>query len=143
MVKSKRVSNTGVNVILIGFIVMAGFLAMLAVARSHRREAFSNKDNDDVAVIELYFADWCGHCKRAKPEWQSCCDEFDGKEVGGKTIKFKEIDCSDNKDTEIQAIMDENDVKGFPTVLGKCGGRTQQLQGQVNRESLEKFIIQL
>ncbi len=59
----------------------------------------------DKRVI-LYFADWCGHCTRFKPEW----------EILKKMLRSKGVSCA-----EYEADADRNvipsTVTGYPTII--------------------------
>jgi len=56
--------------------------------------------------LTLFYADWCGHCKTMKPEW----DKF----KNGKYGKH----CKDYESKEITSEMSEKyGVKGYPTIL--------------------------
>ena len=57
--------------------------------------------------MNLYYADWCGHCKNFKPEWKN----FEENSQFKDKINIKSIDCTDNTQ-----VVKENKVEGFPTV---------------------------
>jgi thioredoxin-like negative regulator of GroEL len=63
-------------------------------------ETISNT-NDEYFI--LFYAPWCGHCKRVKPTWS---------ELSHATIKVAEVDCQDNRD-----ICMQFEIKGYPTML--------------------------
>lgn len=48
----------------------------------------------------MFYAPWCGHCKKAKPEYQAAADKL-AKESNSKV--FAAVDCTTNegKDTAI------------------------------------------
>ena len=51
----------------------------------------SSKD----AEIMFFYANWCPHCKAAKPHWKEVTDEYEGKEVNGYNLVFTEVDCTE------------------------------------------------
>ena len=57
--------------------------------------------------FEFYYADWCPHCKRAKPHVRKLMKEYSNVEM---------IDCVENPD-QCKAA----DVNGYPTI--KIGGK--------------------
>lgn len=55
-----------------------------------------------------FFAPWCGHCKKMKPDWDKMAEEYkDSANVG-----FADVDCTaDGKD-----ICSKVGVRGYPTI---------------------------
>ena len=65
------------------------------------------------AKIMFFTADWCPHCKRAKPEWDKFVESYNGKDVGFYKIVTEEIDCSNGENPKIQ----EYSIDGYPTLI--------------------------
>ncbi|GLV40971.1 uncharacterized protein CBL_04495 [Carabus blaptoides fortunei] len=57
-------------------------------------------------VLVMFYAPWCGHCKKAKPEFTAAADKF----KDDPKIEFSAIDC-----TTQQTLCSFNEVKGYPT----------------------------
>lgn len=58
-------------------------------------------------VLVMFYAPWCGHCKRAKPEFNRAAESFkDDPRVG-----LAAVDC-----TKHQSVCSAHSVKGFPTI---------------------------
>ncbi|XP_076456070.1 protein disulfide-isomerase A5-like [Babylonia areolata] len=57
-------------------------------------------------ALVMFYAPWCGHCKKAKPEFMAAAAKFkeDGK------VMFGAVDC-----TTQQGICAAHDVTGYPT----------------------------
>lgn len=68
-------------------------------------EAFSNAENSPALV--MYYAEWCGHCKRAKPEFQKLMDSYKGP------VKIMMVDCEAPENAN---LVKSQDIKGFPTI---------------------------
>ncbi len=67
-------------------------------------EAFSN-ENDKCFV--MYYAPWCGHCKRAKPEFEKLMK-------GNKSdVKIMMINSDDKENAD---LLKSQNIKGFPTI---------------------------
>ena len=62
--------------------------------------------------ITLYYADWCGHCTRFKPEWEALKNSLDQLDIG-----HNEYEESKNKKT-----VQDAGVEGFPTIRIKRDG---------------------
>lgn len=66
------------------------------------------------SVLVMFYAPWCGHCKKAKPEYQAAADKL-AKESDSKV--FAAVDCTTNegKDTAIphtwHILNIDNEVK--------------------------------
>lgn len=56
--------------------------------------------------VVLYFAEWCGHCKRFKPEWEILKTE----------LKKKGISFAEYEDSKDEAVMQSAGVNGYPTI---------------------------
>lgn len=65
------------------------------------------KDNEKQLV--LFYADWCGHCKKMKPDWDAAA-----KEVGAE--KMIKVNVGDGTPEQVKTMTDYG-VKGFPTIL--------------------------
>lgn len=57
-------------------------------------------------VLVMFYAPWCGHCKKAKPELTGAADKF----VDDAKVEFAAVDC-----TVYQTLCTLNDVSGYPT----------------------------
>lgn len=59
-------------------------------------------------VFIKFFAPWCGHCKKMKPDWDKLMEEYEGH----ATALIGDCDCT----AECKPKCDENGVRGFPTL---------------------------
>ena len=82
-----------------------GFNAHIGELRgSFEFEAFTNET--DPAFV-MYYADWCGHCKRAKPHFNKLMDS------NKSNVKVMMINSEDKENTE---LVKSQNIKGFPTI---------------------------
>lgn len=75
-----------------------------ALKSSFHFEAFDNKNQP---MLVMYYAEWCGHCKRAKPEFQKLMESYHGP------VKLMMVDCEAPENAE---LVKSQDIKGFPTI---------------------------
>ena len=100
---------------------------------------FTKGGEDDIALVEMFSVDWCPHCKKAKPVWKEVKDEYNGKVINGKTVKFVIIDCT-KETADVQKLIKENDIKGYPTVKLKADGKSHDFDAKITRPALEQFL---
>ena len=77
----------------------------------------------------MFFAPWCGHCKRLAPTWE----ELAGKMNVEKEVTIGKVDC-----TEQTTLCSAQDVTGYPTLKFFKSG--VEYSGDRDLASLEKFI---
>lgn len=89
------------------------------------------KGGGELAVIILYKAEWCGHCKQFKSEWERLTNmnEFKNK------IKFETVD-ADSQADKVEAA----EVTGFPTILLRTGNKIITYNKDRDADSLAIFI---
>jgi protein disulfide-isomerase A6 len=82
-----------------------GFNAHIGELRgSFEFEAF---DNQNSPAFAMYYANWCGHCKTTKPQFQQLMDNYKGN------VKLMMIDCEAPENKE---LVQSQGIKGFPTL---------------------------
>jgi len=83
----------------------------------------------------MFYAPWCGHCKRLAPAWE----ELAGKMNVEKEVTIGKVDC-----TEQTALCSAQDVTGYPTLKFFKNGAEKEdgvkYRGNRDLASLEKFI---
>ncbi len=107
-----------------------------------KTETFSGIQDGSESDYQLlfFYANWCPHCKVAKPEWEKLKSEMDGKKVNGKTVKFVEYDCTDPS-PEIESIMDKYNVASYPTILlESSGGNVTPFENKPTKDALVNFL---
>lgn len=95
--------------------LLVALLVMLIMCRSKQgREGFGN---GTTPAFTLYHVDWCGHCKRAKPEFQKLDDHYAAD--GYKRLVVRQVDC---EDPVYKAEVSAMNVRGYPTMYFHPGG---------------------
>ncbi len=89
-------------------------------------EAFSNSE----PMFVMYFAEWCGHCKRAKPEFKKLMDSYKGP------IKIMMVDCEAPENAD---LVKSQNIKGFPTIRYYPNGLNEKFQEYTGGRSFDDF----
>lgn len=95
---------------------------------------------DKKADMMFFFAEWCPHCKTAKPEWEKMKAAYANRSVNGYEIQFIEINCT-NETPEVKEMLDKYNVEGFPTIkLVKENGEIVEYDAKVKFPLMEQFV---
>ena len=99
-----------------------------------------NDQSTNEAVIYFFFADWCPHCTKAKPEWTSFANEKDGKLINGVKLRCSMVDCSDPDSSDSAAKIEQYDIKSYPTIKLAFKGDIYDFDASVTKEHLNQFV---
>ena len=115
-------------------VVLVGILsALMFYNYGTVREMFQGGASENV--FTMYYADWCPHCKDAKPEFDTLVKKSPVT-VGDKTCKIRMISSDENPE-----IMKAKGVKGFPTFkLETVDGKDVEYPGARNTDGYLAFI---
>jgi thiol-disulfide isomerase/thioredoxin len=104
-------------------------------------ESDTNKNNGPTKEAEMlfFYADWCPHCKTAKPIWYEVADEYENKNINGYKVIFTEINCTNETD-EVEKMMNQYKVEGFPTIKMIKDGQVIEYDAKPTRETLVEFL---
>ena len=102
--------------------------------------ANTNTRKKEAQVI-FFFADWCPHCKKAKPEWQQFKEEYDGKEVNGHSISCQSIDCTKDQDQKTTTLIKEYNIESYPTIIMIVGDNRIDYDSKVTKSGLEQLVL--
>jgi thiol-disulfide isomerase/thioredoxin len=112
-----------------------GVLFYLYDARTVIISGFQNPSDPNAYKFTMYYADWCGHCKTAKPGFESL--KSSGPIiVNGKKCEFQMV--SPEKEPE---KAKGKPVRGFPTfLLESPDGQIVEYKGSRDSDAYLKFI---
>lgn len=105
-------------------------------------ESFSGIENDSGNDYQLlfFYANWCPHCKAAKPEWEKLTADMSDKKINGRTVKFVEYDCTEPS-PEMESIMDKYNVSSYPTILlVEPGGQVTPFENKPTKDALTNYL---
>jgi thiol-disulfide isomerase/thioredoxin len=101
----------------------------------------TNNDNKSNSTAELlfFFANWCPHCKTAKPIWEELKKEYENKTINGYKIMFTEVDCSEET-AEVDRMMNQYNVEGYPTIKLIKDGDVIDYDAKPTKATLVQFL---
>jgi len=99
--------------------------------RQFMLEGFSNTNSsgDGKCKLMLFHADWCGHCKRMKPDWERVKGEYPDR-------------C---EDYESEVITEEQrskyNVRGYPTIIVLRGDNMEEYKGERTYSGFKEILM--
>ena len=100
----------------------------------------SSDESGNSAELLFFFADWCPHCKTAKPIWDELKSEYENKTINGYHVVFTEVNCSEES-AEVEKIMNKYNVEGYPTIKLLKDGQVIEYDAKPSKETLNQFLI--
>ena len=144
--------NTSTIIIIVAiilFAILAGFYYYYYVSPKINAKYHANSEhitiggtngtNGNNAEILFFYADWCPHCKTAKPIWNDLKTEYENKTINGYKITFTEINCSEET-TEVERMMNQYNVEGYPTIKLIKDGQVIEYDAKPTKETLNQFL---
>lgn len=124
-----KMKATRKNVIMI----LLGALAVLALMRLYgpRAEGFSSGANELVIAK----ADWCGHCKKAKPAFDALIAASPIKLKNGTSVTVRVLDADSDK-----ADVERMNIRGFPSIIYMKGGSPMEYSGERTYNGVMSFL---
>jgi thiol-disulfide isomerase/thioredoxin len=95
--------------------------------------------NGNTAELLFFYADWCPHCKTAKPIWNDLKAEYENKTINGYKVVFTEINCSEET-AEVDKMMNQYSVEGYPTIKLLKDGQVIEYDAKPSKETLTQFL---
>jgi thiol-disulfide isomerase/thioredoxin len=140
-------SNTWIIIaIVILFIIVALLYYFYYISPSlkpkynhNSEQGTNNSGNGHTAELLFFFADWCPHCKTAKPIWNDLKVEYENKTINGYKIIFTDINCSEES-AEVEKLMNQYKVEGYPTIKLLKDDQIIEYDAKPSKEIIVKFL---
>lgn len=150
--KIKTVGNNinSTTYIIIAVIILFGVIAGLyyyyyispqsnAKYKANKEHLTNNPNEGKNAELLFFFADWCPHCKTAKPIWNDLKAQYENKTINGYHVVFTEINCSEET-AEVEKMMNQYSVEGYPTIKLLKDGQVVEYDAKPTKETLTQFL---
>lgn len=123
---------------------LAGYYAYKTIARpyvdgSQSTDISNYNKREKEAIVYFFYADWCPHCKTAKPEWTKFQSNFNGKSMNDFTIRCVLVNCTEET-SENSSIIQKYSIDSYPTVKMLRDGTIIDFDSKISESSLEQFI---
>ena len=122
-------------------VIVLGYFIFVKLSNCRSVEGFESKPstfNTDVSKgkkLVWFYADWCGHCKSMKEEWDNASNEVDGKMV--------KINLGNSEDSKTEEISKKYEIQSFPTILLlENGEKKNDYEGERKTADFVKFVNQ-
>jgi thiol-disulfide isomerase/thioredoxin len=138
--------NTTTIVIIISLFILfiaAGLYYYYQVSPKLKTKYHPNSENmstnENTAELLFFYADWCPHCKTAKPIWDELKTEYQNKAINGYKVIFTDINCSEET-AEVEKMMNQYNIEGYPTIKLLKDGQIIEYDAKPSKETLTQFL---
>ncbi len=130
--------------IAVGHWAYTNYIAPIISANANQKQGSSKVDGDDssnslddapIAELYLFKTDWCPHCKKALPLFESLRSEYENKLVKGYRVIFKVVDCEREPN-----VADKFKIEGYPTIKLVKDNQVIEYDAKPDKEHLVQFL---
>jgi thiol-disulfide isomerase/thioredoxin len=136
MDKMTLAAIVGVVLLIVGGLVYYFYIMPKSTPNYSTKEGFAQ---DKSAELLFFYADWCPHCKTAKPAWNEIVSKYENTPINGYKVVFTEMNCTKETD-EIGEIMNKYKIEGFPTLKLLKDGQIIEYDAKPTKETLDEFL---
>lgn len=117
---------------LLGLIVI--LLVILVVLRLYSNRSLDGFEGASKSIV-IAKADWCGHCKKAAPEFQKLVSASPLSLNNGSNVVVKMLDADQDK-----SELSNYKVRGYPTILIVDGSQVTEYPGERTYDGVMSFL---
>jgi thiol-disulfide isomerase/thioredoxin len=114
--------------------ILSILVILLVLLRFYHNRTTEGFEGASKSVV-ICKADWCGHCKKAAPEFSKLLSASPITLKDGSKATVKILDADKDK-----SELSQYKVKGFPTVLVVDGGQTTEYPGERTASGIIDFL---
>jgi protein disulfide-isomerase-like protein len=131
------------EMVVVGLLLVAILLGYYYVySRNQEQEGFQSVNltpDDNEVIIVLFYTDWCGYCKKFKPEWEKASAEMNNSTINNNKVRFEKVDCDAN-----ESLAKEYQVNGYPTVkVLRNGQEAEDFEGERSLSGIRSYLESL
>lgn len=149
-----KIKTAGANMSMTTILVILGSMVLLGIGLyyyffklgpilkttySANSEQGTSSETTQYAELMLFYADWCPHCKTAKPIWEDVKAEYENKVINGHKVIFTEVNCTEET-AEVSEMMDKYKIEGFPTIKMNKDNQIIEFDAKPTKSNLTQFI---
>ena len=148
-IKSAGSNLNSTNLIIIGSVVLFAIIAVyyyyyymvpqMKAKYQPNSEHIQDSGNGNTAELLFFYADWCPHCKTAKPIWNDLKSEYENKTINGYKVVFTEVNCSEET-AEVEKMMNQYNIEGYPTIKLLKDGQIIEYDAKPSKDTLTQFL---
>lgn len=84
--------------------------------------------------LVLFYADWCGHCNKVKPDWDKAAND-----VNKGDVKMIKVNCGEGTEND-QQLMKKYNIDGYPTIIKFVNGTPSLYRGDRDSDSFKEMF---
>lgn len=104
------------------------YISLAQKILSHANFRGANSVLHEKVEMQLFYADWCGHCTRLKPAWNEATRK------GKRLAAWTKMDCTTDR-----SLAKKHNVSSFPTIHRVSGNRRTVFVDERTPERIIKF----
>lgn len=104
------------------------------------KDVANSQNVNKSSELIFFFAEWCPHCKTAKPIWEKVSADYNNKIINGYKLNFSIVNCTNSDDADVQVAINKYKVEHFPTIKLLKDGDTIEFDSKISEPNLIKFL---